>query len=124
MMLDLDDFKAVNDRHGHPVGDDLLQAVAANVAAECRPYDSCCRYGSDEFLVILPDGDMTEALGAAERMRSAVARAAVSRDGDEIAVTATTGVVARRTGDSAADLISGADQALLRAKASQRKGDR
>ena len=124
VMLDLDDFKAVNDRHGHPVGDDLLRAVAASVSAECRPYDSCCRYGGDEFLVILPDGDMTEALGAAERMRAAVARAAVTLDGEEISVTATTGVAARRTGDSAADLISGTDQALLRAKASQRKGDR
>lgn len=124
VMLDLNDFKSANERHGHPVGDQLLRAVAAALAAECRPYDSCCRYGGDEFLVILPNSDMREALAAAERLRSAVARASVVHGGDEIRVTATTGVAAWRTGESAADLIKRADQALLRGKAASRDAGR
>ncbi len=119
VMLDLDEFKSVNERHGHPVGDELLQAVAAELSAQCRPYDSCCRYGGDEFLLILPNTDMPEAMLAAERMRAAVARAAVTHGGDDIAVSATTGVAAWHANESAADLIMRADQALLKGKVSR-----
>jgi diguanylate cyclase (GGDEF)-like protein len=124
VMLDLDDFKSVNERHGHPVGDELLRAVSASLREQCRPYDSCCRYGGDEFLMILPASDIDEATAAAARMRSALARAAIRYDSDEIAVTATTGVAAWRPGESAADLITRADQALFSGKDAKRDDDR
>ncbi len=120
VMLDLDEFKAVNERHGHQAGDELLAAVSENLLRERRRSDSCCRYGGDEFLVILPNSDIGEAERAAERMRSAVALATIRHDGAEIAVTATTGVAVWRTGDSPADLIARADDALLRGKGAKR----
>jgi diguanylate cyclase (GGDEF)-like protein len=120
VMLDLDGFNSVNEQHGHPVGDELLRAVATNLLAQGRRYDSCCRYGGDEFLVILPNSDLSEAMRAAERMRAAVARALVRHGAQEIAVTATTGVAAWQVGESAADLLTRADQALIRRKAAER----
>jgi diguanylate cyclase (GGDEF)-like protein len=124
VMLDLDGFKSVNERYGHPVGDALLRAVATNLLAEGRLSDSCCRSGGDEFLVILPNSDMTEGKRAAERMRAAVARAAVSHGDEVIAVTATTGVAAWDGGESASDLLTRADQALIRRKAAERNNHR
>ena len=120
VMLDLDDFKSVNERHGHQAGDELLGVVAASLLKERRRSDSCCRYGGDEFLVILPNSDMAEAGLAADRMRAAVARAAIRHQGAEIAVTATTGVAVWRRGDSSADLVARADEALFRGKAAKR----
>ena len=62
LLVDLDDFKPVNDRHGHLVGDELLQQVATAIAAEFRPYDGLARYGGDEFVLVLPGADEEAAL--------------------------------------------------------------
>ncbi len=74
LLADLDNFKPINDRHGHLVGDEILQRVAAALATEFRPYDGIARYGGDEFVVLLPGSDRADALRAAERLRVCVAR--------------------------------------------------
>lgn len=72
LMVDLDDFKAVNDRHGHPVGDLVLKAVVARLVASVREMDTVARYGGEEFAIVLPQTDAASGLRVAERLRSAV----------------------------------------------------
>ena len=71
MILDLDDFKRVNDSRGHQAGDELLRAVADLLRAELRPYDQVARYGGDEFVLLLPGSDEATACAVAERVRDA-----------------------------------------------------
>ena len=122
VMLDLDDFKCVNERYGHPVGDRLLRTAAAAMLEECRSYDFCCRYGGDEFLVILPDTGIVDAVRTAERLRAAVARSVVEHDGENIAVHATAGVADWQVGESAASLVERVDQALIAGKGAGKDG--
>src|SRR5204863_2045950 len=73
VILDLDDFKRVNDSRGHQAGDELLRGVADLLRAELRPYDQIARYGGDEFVLLLPGSDEDAACQIAERVRDAVA---------------------------------------------------
>ncbi|MGI8930209.1 MAG: diguanylate cyclase, partial [Candidatus Limnocylindria bacterium] len=116
LMMDLDRFKAYNDHHGHPAGDQLLMAVASALGGAARDDDGVYRYGGDEFALILPDTTVADAVRVAERVRSAVA--ALS-DGDATPVTISVGI-AGLPGDAAgrADLISAADGALYYGKRS------
>ena len=117
LLLDLDDFKAVNDRHGHLVGDELLLEVAAAIQASFRPYDAIGRWGGDEFVLVLPDMGEHAAIEAAERVRIAV-REAVGVLGDAaLMVTASVGIATWHEPLAAAELIDRADKALLAAKA-------
>jgi diguanylate cyclase (GGDEF)-like protein len=119
VMLDLDDFKRVNDTYGHQQGDEALAEVARVMRELSRDIDEPARYGGEEFAVVLPQTDAEGALRAAERMRSAIERLKVPRiEGDgSLAVTASFGIAS--IPESAADkqsLIAAADAALLRAK--------
>ena len=114
LMFDVDFFKRFNDEHGHDQGDRVLQAIAASTRATLRGSDLACRYGGEEFLVILPETDAGEAALVAERLRGAVAET----DVDGLTVTISVGVAtwpsARiRDGDT---LVSSADAALYAAK--------
>ena len=112
VMLDLDDFKLVNDVHGHPAGDEALRNVAAALSIACRDLDTLARYGGEEFTVILPDCDEQGCLAIAERLRAAVAAAPGARP-----LTASAGVATFPA--HAADgeqLLEAADAALLQAK--------
>ncbi|HYF13613.1 MAG TPA: diguanylate cyclase [Phycisphaerales bacterium] len=71
-LLDLDHFKRVNDHHGHPVGDEVLVAVARALQAQCRQSDLACRYGGEEFAVLMPDTNAADGAVLAERIRVAV----------------------------------------------------
>ncbi len=122
VMLDLDDFKCVNERCGHPVGDRILSAVARAMLEECRTYDSCCRYGGDEFMVILPDTGIADAVRTAERLRAAVARSGVDHDEKTLSVAATAGVADWQVGETAAQLIQRVDQALIAGKGAGKDG--
>ena len=118
VMLDVDNFKLVNDTYGHQVGDRVLREVARVLRAESREVDEPARYGGEELAVILPAADLEGAYGLAERVRTGIARLAIPVEGgDPLRVTASFGVAALP--ESAADqgsLIAAADGALYAAK--------
>lgn len=120
-MMDIDHFKTVNDRHGHAVGDRVLQLVAATAQRRLRRFDSIFRYGGEEFLVCLPRASVAEAEASMERIRADIAGAALRLgDGQEIRVTASFGVSELRLATGVEECIDAADQALFMAKASGR----
>ena len=117
VMVDLDHFKAVNDRFGHPAGDAVLRQAAEALVATVRPGDRVYRYGGEEFAVVLPSTAEPEAVQAAERLREAVAAAAFDvGSGEAHRATASFGVACAADGDDALSLVSQADRALYRAK--------
>jgi diguanylate cyclase (GGDEF)-like protein len=115
VMLDIDNFKSINDTYGHAVGDDVIRAVAERVAASVRGSDVLGRYGGEEFAAILPDLD--DGVDLAERMRAAVAASPVpTRDGP-VPVTVSVGLARLNPVDDDLDqLLARADHALYRAK--------
>jgi len=121
LCVDLDHFKAVNDTLGHPVGDDLLRAVAGRLSACVREGDTVARLGGDEFVVLLPDGQgRGQAEDLARRLIEAVA-APFEIQGHRITIGASIGLaLAPEDGDHAEALLSNADLALYRAKAQGR----
>jgi diguanylate cyclase (GGDEF)-like protein len=122
MMLDIDHFKDFNDRHGHLAGDALLRQVSARLKSALRRDDIVCRYGGDEFAVILPDTDAAKAIVVAERVRQAVGGAPfvwsdTSGARSEAHLTVSIGI-ALLDGDCSTkqELVTRADDALYRAK--------
>jgi diguanylate cyclase (GGDEF)-like protein len=117
LMIDLDDFRAVNNAHGHPAGDATLVAIAAAVRASVRTADIAGRYGGDEFAAVLPETDLDEALTVAERTRAAIAAATIEARGVAVRTTTSLGVAClprhARTRDA---LIGAADGAAYAAK--------
>ncbi|MBI5231687.1 MAG: diguanylate cyclase [Coriobacteriales bacterium] len=122
IMFDVDRFKDVNDRFGHPAGDAVLSAVADVLQRELRASDVACRYGGDEFAVILPGSTKTEAFAVAEKLREALySGPIVLPEGQSVRVTASLGVAA--VGALIVDgpsLLAAADRALYGAKAAGR----
>ncbi len=117
LFLDLDGFKGINDAFGHAAGDCLLQQVAARLAASIRSSDTACRYGGDEFVLLLPELDGQEsAVVAADKIRAHLATPYVV-DGMTIAVTASIGLsVYPADGKEYGDLIRMSDVAMYRNK--------
>jgi diguanylate cyclase (GGDEF)-like protein len=114
LLLDLDDFKLVNDRHGHPAGDALLRGVARALMGEFRAFDRVARYGGDEFVVILPNADLDSAAQAADR---ALRRLAELPSFDISAgVFASIGVAQWRPPMTVQELLAACDAALLHSK--------
>jgi two-component system cell cycle response regulator len=119
LVLDIDFFKAVNDTHGHEAGDDVLREFATRLKKSIRGIDLACRYGGEEFVVVMPDTDMAVATMVAERLRRRIAADAfaINRGEHKVAVTISIGLAALGgAGDVAADVLKRADQALYRAK--------
>ncbi|MEW6513779.1 MAG: diguanylate cyclase [Pseudomonadota bacterium] len=117
VMADLDHFKAINDRHGHHVGDQVLQHFAHILSASVRNLDLVGRWGGEEFAILMPGTDLEEAAQAAERMRQAVLAAAPPLDDRECAYTASFGVAAfRAETPTMISLLGRADTALYQAK--------
>jgi diguanylate cyclase (GGDEF)-like protein len=119
-MFDVDNFKAVNDVHGHQQGDIVLRAVARAIAGSARSTDKPARYGGEELAVVLPGADLDGAFIAAENMRRAVESLAIPLpDGSSLRVTVSAGVSAMRPQlQASSELVAAADQALYRAKRS------
>ena len=117
ILADLDDFKSVNDAHGHLAGDAVLRVFAETLRETIREIDVAIRWGGEEFGVVLPDTDVEGAAQVAERIRSALnARELISSVGDRLYVTASFGVASFSPGMSADELIEAADDALYQAK--------
>ena len=117
VMLDLDDFKSVNDRHGHLCGDAVLTAVGARLRDTTRSSDLRCRFGGDEFLVLLPDTPRDGAAQVAEALRREIGRVSVQWHGVSVSTAASLGVACGGLGGTdALALIARADAALYRAK--------
>ena len=117
-MADLDFFKHINDTHGHPVGDEVLRSVAHAMRESIRRYDSVGRYGGEEFLIVLPGCDASNAVSHAERLRAAIARVAVETPHGSVSPTCSFGVVVagRQSSFDAGELIEAVDVALYKAK--------
>lgn len=116
VMLDIDNFKRLNDTHGHQVGDAVLQVTGAALEESCRDFDTPARYGGEEFAVILPSCSPRESLVAGERLRAAIADADLP-----VAVTASAGVATFPVHASDPHgLIKAADEALYESKRSGR----
>jgi diguanylate cyclase (GGDEF)-like protein len=117
VFADLDDFKRINDRFGHHVGDDVLRAFADVVRGRVRTIDLAARLGGEEFAVLLLETDLTGAEALAESLREAVAVLEVRVvDGEPVRVTASFGVAAYPQTHSADELMTAADRALYQAK--------
>ncbi len=116
LMLDLDDFKSYNDRHGHEAGNALLVGIATAVGKACREGDRVYRYGGDEFCLILPQATVGDAVDVAQRVRGAV-RSVLGNDGRAAAVRCSVGVAAFPADAVDRDgLLLAADRALYAAK--------
>ncbi|MDP8944132.1 MAG: diguanylate cyclase, partial [Actinomycetota bacterium] len=119
IMLDIDDFKAINDTHGHQQGDLVLQEVAQVLRGLSRDVDSPARYGGEEMVVVLPQTDLAGSEAVAERMRAAIETLSIRRvDGEgSVSVTASFGVAALpECAHDDSSLVAAADAALYRAK--------
>ncbi|TAJ07404.1 MAG: diguanylate cyclase [Nitrospirae bacterium] len=118
IMLDVDHFKSVNDRFGHPVGDRLLQDVAGLIGQAIRTVDIATRYGGEEFAIILPRTDVAQAQVLANRIRELLAQQTFLADGARFGLTVSMGIAQTPNPQIATvdDLVAAADEALYQAK--------
>ena len=119
LVLDIDYFKSINDSHGHDAGDDVLRDFALRIKRSIRGIDLACRYGGEEFVIVMPETDMAVAAMVAERLRRRIAAEpfAIAQGSRQIPVTISIGIAGLRgKDDTAAALLKRADQALYRAK--------
>ncbi len=117
IMLDLDDFKAVNDRNGHGFGDMVLSRLAAVIRASTREVDVACRYGGEEFVLIMPGTAKADALNTAERIRTRFAAEPFITGKKQVeTVTISLGTAELQEGDTTEAFLERADSAMYRAK--------
>ena len=116
VMADLDHFKAINDAHGHLVGDEVLRITAGRLTSGARGDDEVCRYGGEEFLFILQNTDLTGGVEVAERVRARIDEDVMHSGDTALRVTISLGVAQARDGDTVDTLIERADAALYAAK--------
>ena len=116
LFLDLDDFKQINDRHGHAVGDNCLRAVVQAISAELHYGDHLGRLGGEEFVLGLPGADRARAMAMAEHLRRKIETECRNVEGIEVALTVSIGVTECSATDNVASLIKRADKAMYVAK--------
>ncbi len=118
LIIDIDYFKSINDTFGHDIGDEVLRQFGSRIVSNVRGIDLVCRYGGEEFVVVMPDTDLTFAYAVAERVRQQVADMPFDVGiGDPLKITISIGVtVSEGSGDTPGELLRRADQALYRAK--------
>jgi two-component system cell cycle response regulator len=119
LVLDIDFFKAVNDTYGHSAGDEVLKEFSQRLKKAVRGIDLACRYGGEEFVVVMPDTDIGVATMVAERLRRRIASEPfpINQNSRSVQATISIGIAAMHScDDKAADIVKRADQALYRAK--------
>jgi two-component system, cell cycle response regulator len=118
LVLDIDYFKSINDTHGHDAGDDVLREFAIRIRKSIRGIDLACRFGGEEFVVVMPETDLAVATMVAERLRRRIASEPfpIQQGARSIEVTISIGIAALGSADNAATVLKRADQALYRAK--------
>ena len=119
-MLDLDHFKEINDCHGHSVGDDALRLTADAIRRVLRKQDHICRYGGEEFVVLMPETGVKEGLEVFERVRGEIARIDLPAGAEAVSVRASIGVTEWHPPESIERVIQRADATLYQAKAAGR----
>ena len=115
-LIDIDNFKKLNDSLGHAAGDQALKALAAGVRERLRPQDHLARFGGEEFVVLLPGTDVEEARQVLTRLQRNLSEALFLHEGREVFVTFSAGVTAWKTGEDLQPALERADQALYEAK--------
>ena len=116
IFFDIDDFKQVNDRHGHNIGDQVLRSIAGLLHDNCRSTDTYGRWGGEEFIIILPESQLKSALISAEKIRRVIAE--FQTDEEQLpGITCSFGVAEHTENETVDSLLNRADQALYRAKA-------
>ncbi len=120
LMLDIDDFKEINDTYGHSIGDRVIMAVVHKCRESTRSHDFFARYGGDEFVIVLPGISFRNALKKAKQLSKSIAESRYSlselRDGNKLSFTVSIGMATYRKGDSAETTAGRADRALYAAK--------
>ena len=116
VMMDVDNFKKFNDTYGHLAGDRVLSELAATMKENVRDNDVCCRFGGEEFAVIMPRTNVEHAYQATERIRKAFADRVIEFEGQSLRAAISLGLAALKPGENVKDLINRADQALYQAK--------
>ncbi|MEM5500715.1 PleD family two-component system response regulator [Ahrensia kielensis] len=122
LITDIDKFKRINDTHGHAAGDDVLREFANRLRQNVRGMDLACRYGGEEFVIVMPDTSAQMAAEVAERLRESVEEAGFASGDQVLSVTTSVGVATlnRNSDDNMSDLLKQADTALYEAKAGGR----
>jgi diguanylate cyclase (GGDEF)-like protein len=117
-LADIDNFKQINDQFGHQVGDQVLRRVASSIVASVRPQDIVCRYGGEEFLVIVHDTDEKGCMAIGERICDGMRHLTINTRSGSVPATISVGVALRGRGDpiSSERLIALADEALYKSK--------
>ncbi|MBS0508258.1 MAG: GGDEF domain-containing protein [Proteobacteria bacterium] len=116
VLLDLDHFKGINDRYGHPAGDDVLRDFARQLQASTRREDGCGRIGGEEFMMLLPGADLAQAHAVVQRLLDHVRASRPLPEAPAQGYTTSAGLALHRAGESTSALYRRADQALYRAK--------
>lgn len=116
LILDIDHFKTINDRHGHLCGDYVLRDLARKLQQQLRTTDIIGRYGGEEFCCLLPETSLQQALIFAERCRDKIAKELFSCDGQTIRITISLGATEQQDGDTLEGIVRRADVALYEAK--------
>jgi diguanylate cyclase (GGDEF)-like protein len=117
LMMDIDHYKDINDTYGHRAGDYVLSQLGELIAQEIRKIDIACRYGGEEFVILLPETDLEKAQNAAERIRAKIMGQKIEYEKHEINITASIGIVTLSDkAKTVEDLLGQADEAMYKAK--------
>ncbi|HCJ50690.1 MAG TPA: GGDEF domain-containing protein, partial [Gallionella sp.] len=115
-LLDIDDFKRLNDTMGHQVGDQALVHLCTVIKQALRPSDSVARYGGEEFIIILPDVGLAEAASTVERLQRELTKQFFMHENDRVLVTFSAGVALRAAEEPQDEVVGRADKAMYQAK--------
>lgn len=116
LMLDLDNFKQLNDSHGHMAGDEVLRRFASDLRSTVRQSDIICRWGGEEFILLLKDTSTEQARELGEKIRQQTEQSSINFNGAQLRITTSIGLAQLHTDESLEQLITRADRALYRAK--------